>query len=116
MRFVLLDCLYLKRKRSLKVDRSTFCAEWKSAFSLSHAMRPGLENSPVWSKNNIVLLEIYSLILCSFIQKFGWKYCEIFLYACKYSPKILCFLFIAYIPGEISNFDAETSQRVSNTS
>jgi hypothetical protein len=29
MRFVPLDCLYFKRKRSQKVDRATFCTEWK---------------------------------------------------------------------------------------
>ena len=32
MRFVPLDCLQFKRKRSLKVDRATSCTEWKSAF------------------------------------------------------------------------------------
>ena len=31
MRFIPLDCLYFKS--SLKVDRVTFCTEWKSAFT-----------------------------------------------------------------------------------
>jgi hypothetical protein len=33
--FVPLECLYFKRKRSQKVDRTTFCTEWKSALRLS---------------------------------------------------------------------------------
>jgi hypothetical protein len=29
------DCTYFERKRSQKIDRATFCTEWKSAFMVA---------------------------------------------------------------------------------
>ena len=43
-RFVPLDCLSFKRKRSLEVDRTTFCTEWKmeSAFKTCSPIKFGV--------------------------------------------------------------------------